>query len=418
MALQNDVAKMVDLPHAFQEVVNFAPANSAAWACVDDDGERYIYKLLSATSFWRYDTWKNTYQQLANPTGTFGAGTTIRYTKMVGTQLAWVQYGTIYALVTSGTGAATFQKYDIATNVWSTLNVTGFPATYGTDASLLFPTPLINAFDPAGYHSGVLRTITASANALVNATTISVSALPEALPIWARLNFWTLSSPIWATLTAAAAASAVSITVAPLVAQVNSAATAQWYGNLYIIGNANTQMYRFNLGTATWSTTSANSGNPAIPVMPSAPWAWNGLRWVPWIAGYENKLVAVRGANTANVYTYDLVSNTWATLTLYPTTELFTTWTSTWVIVNTTSNKPDRILLSASTFHNNNVRILEIDVAKQRIDPVTSLVLYPTGAAVVGDKMTIIKSPDWYQAIYQLLHTSNAFVRDFSISVL
>ena len=64
------------------------------------------------------------------------------------------------------------------------------------------------------------------------------------------------------------------------------------------------------------------------------------------------------------------------------------------------------------------MRILEIDVAKQRIDPVTSLVLYPTGAAVVGDKMTIIKSPDWYQAIYQLLHTSNAFVRDFSISVL
>lgn len=47
MALQNDVAKMLDLPHAFQEVVNFAPAASAAGSCVDDDGERYIYKLLS-----------------------------------------------------------------------------------------------------------------------------------------------------------------------------------------------------------------------------------------------------------------------------------------------------------------------------------------------------------------------------------
>lgn len=85
------------------------------------------------------------------------------------------------------------------------------------------------------------------------------SALPEALPIGAILNFGTLASPIWATLTAAAAAAAVSITVAPLVAQVTIASTAQWYGNLYIIGNANTQMYRFNLGTATWSTTSANA---------------------------------------------------------------------------------------------------------------------------------------------------------------
>jgi hypothetical protein len=64
------------------------------------------------------------------------------------------------------------------------------------------------------------------------------------------------------------------------------------------------------------------------------------------------------------------------------------------------------------------VRILEINVLTQQIDMVTSLVLYPTGAAVVGDKMTIIKSPDGYQAIYQLLHTSNALIRDFSISVL
>lgn len=104
-----------------------------------------------------------------------------------------------------------------------------------------------------------MRTITAGGTALVNATTITVGALPEALPIGARLNFGTLASPIWATLTAAAAAAAVSITVAPLVAQVTIASTAQWYGNLYIIGNANTQMYRFNLGTATWSTTSANA---------------------------------------------------------------------------------------------------------------------------------------------------------------
>lgn len=147
MAVQNDVVKLIDLPHAFQEVVNFMPAASAAGTCMDDDGERYIYILHSATSFWRYDTWKNTVQHLANPTGTFGAGTTMRYTKMIGTQLNGVQYGTVYLLLTSGTGAATFQKYDIATNTWATLNVTNLPATFGTDGSLIFPTPAINAFD-------------------------------------------------------------------------------------------------------------------------------------------------------------------------------------------------------------------------------------------------------------------------------
>lgn len=294
MPLQNDASKMLDLPHAFQEVVNFAPGNSAAGSCVDDDGERYIYMLLSATSFWRYDTWKNTFQQLANPAGTFGAGTCIRYTKVVGTQLNNVQYGSIYALVTSGTGAATFQKYDIATNAWATLNVTNLPATFGTDGSLIYPTPAVNAFDAAGYHSGVLRTITTTALANAGATTIAVAALPEALIAGTRLNFGTNAAPIWATLTAAAALNAVSITVAPLVAQVPNASTAQYYGNLYLIGNAGTQMYRFNLGGAAWSTTSANSGNPAIPVIPGAVGAGNGLRWLPGLAGYTDKLVVVR----------------------------------------------------------------------------------------------------------------------------
>lgn len=409
---------MLDLPHAFQEVVNFAPGNSAAGSCVDDDGERYIYKLISGTSFWRYDTWKNTYQQLANPAGTFGAGTTIRYTKMVGTQLNGVQYGSIYALVTSGTGAATFQKYDIATNAWATLNVTNLPGTYGTDASLIFPTPAINAFDAAGYHAGVLRTITTTALANAGATSISVAALPEALVAGTRLNFGTNAAPIWATLTAGAAAAATSIAVAALVAQVPNASTAQWYGQMYLIGNANTQMYRYQIGTAAWSATSANSANPAIPVMPGAPGAGNGLRWAPGIAGYENKLVLIRGAATNSIYTYDLVANTWATLTYYPQTETFSTGNSTGVMTNPSTGKPDRIFLSSSNLQNSNVRILELDILKQRIDMVSTLTLYPSGAAVVGDKMTILQSPDGYQAIYQLLHTSNAVLRDFSISVL
>ena len=203
---------------------------------------------------------------------------------MVGTQLNGVQYGSLYALVTSGVGLPVFSRYDVATNVWTVLNVTNLPATFGTDGALIFPTPAVNAFDGAGYHSGTLRTITASATAAVNATSISVNTLPEALALGTRLNFGSNAAPIWATLTAAAAASATSITVAPLVAQVTSAATAQYYGNMYLVGNAGTQMYRYNVGTAVWSTTSANTSNPAIPAAPAAVGAGVGLRWAPGIA--------------------------------------------------------------------------------------------------------------------------------------
>jgi len=87
-------------------------------------------------------------------------------------------------------------------------------------------------------------------------------------------------------------------------------------------------------------------------------------------------------------------------------------------MTNPSTGKPDRIFLSSSNFQNSNVRILEIDLLKGRIDMVSTLVLYPTGAAVVGDKMTILQSPDGYQVLYQWLHTSNVVLRDFSLSVL
>ena len=95
--------------------------------------------LFSATNFWRYDTIANTFQQLANPTGTFGAGTCIRYTSAFGTQLNGIVYGSVFAIVSSGTGAPVFQRYDVANGTWTTLNVTSFAATFGTDGSILFP---------------------------------------------------------------------------------------------------------------------------------------------------------------------------------------------------------------------------------------------------------------------------------------
>lgn len=187
---------------------------------------------------------------------------------------------------------------------------------------------------------------------------------------------------------------------------------------MYLTWNASTQIYRYQIGTAVWSTTSANSANPAIPVAPGAVGAGVWLRWAPWIVGYTDKLVLIRGAWTANIYTYDLVSNTWATPTLSPQTETFAWGTCSWCMVNQSTGKQDRIFISSSNFQNSNIRILEINLITWRIDMVSTLTLYPSGAAVVWDKMTIIQSPDGYQVIYQLLHTSNAVIRDFSISVL
>lgn len=70
----NTLTKQVDLPT--WEWTRFAPAVSSAISstCAADNGDfyqdehgRYIYYLISATQFVRYDTWTDMYQQLSSP---------------------------------------------------------------------------------------------------------------------------------------------------------------------------------------------------------------------------------------------------------------------------------------------------------------------------------------------------------------
>lgn len=73
MALNNLLKKQVDLPS--WEFMRLAPAVSSAISCsctadnsnYHEEFGRYIYYLISATGFWRYDTWTDTYMQLTSP---------------------------------------------------------------------------------------------------------------------------------------------------------------------------------------------------------------------------------------------------------------------------------------------------------------------------------------------------------------
>lgn len=73
MTLTSNLRKQVDLPT--WEQLRFAPAVSSALsaACSADNPDynedfgRYIYYLIGTGSFWRYDTWSDTYVELAAP---------------------------------------------------------------------------------------------------------------------------------------------------------------------------------------------------------------------------------------------------------------------------------------------------------------------------------------------------------------
>lgn len=402
MAITNNNKTLIDRP--MWEQLAFAPAASAAGTCMAEDGSRFIYTLFSATSFWRYDSWADCWQQLANPpSGTVGLGTNIRYTACIGSQTAGGEiYGSVFALI-AAVSAPAFAIYDIATNVWTALAVAGLPATIGTDAYIQYPDVESNGWAGA-YHAGALNTVTASALANIGATTISVNALPLALAAKAIINFGTLAAPKFAVLTAAAAAGAVSITVSPLLVAVAATNVGYYYDHIYMVGNASNQMYRYTLSTNAWSTTTANAGNAALAGITGAVGAGTSLR--RFTAVDANKLTLFRGAATSNVYNYDLVANTWATLTINPATETFTTGTHTSMRSDANGKQTKALIQKDAT-----MRIYEMDIQKMTLKPIANQYLITTGAAVVGDKSAIMRSADGIDFYYVLLHTSQYMVR-------
>lgn len=406
MPIANNNIPGIDAP--VWEQLPSAPAASAAGVAMVDDNDRFIYYLISATAFWRFDTWAQTWQQLANPPGgTLAAGSCLRFVKQMGSQVAGVVYGSVYALIASGS-AVVFYRYDIATNTWSAaLSVTNVPAAFGTDGRLICPESALNGY-LGGYHSSVaLNTVTATATAAAGATTIAVSALPLALPSGAVLNFGTAAAPVWAVLTAAAAAAATSITVSALVAQVTSASVAYWYADMFLLGNNATAMYRYNIAGNAWTTTSANGGNPALAAVTAAPGAGIVACWLPGSgdANALDRIILVRGGATATIYEYSLTGNSWSTVTFYPATETFTTGTASGIRQDANGKNSKLILQKDAT-----LRFFEFNRQKSTMTPLASLMQVSSGAALVGDRCTVLRVQG-IDMLYAIPSTSSYFLR-------
>lgn len=404
MAITNNNLAMIDRP--VWEQLTTAPANSAAGSCIVDDNYRFLYYLISASSFWQYDTWNDTWMQLASPPGgTVAAGTCMRYVKEMGSQTNGVVYGSVYALIASGS-AVVFYRYDIGTNTWSSaLSVTNVPAAFGTDGRLVCPEPAINGFE-GGYHSAVaLNTITATSNALIGATSIAVSALPLALPSGAVLNFGTAAAPIWAVTTASAAVAATSITVSALVAQVDSGKIAYWYSDMFLTGNNATQIYRYNIVGNTWTTTSANSGTPALATATAALGAGHVTCWLPGSGDSNalNRLVILRGTASSTIYEYDLVTNTFSTITYYPQTETYTTGSNSGIYCDGYKNA--RFIIQKDITG----RIYEFNRQKARMTPKMTQNLISSGTALVGDRSSVLRDPTGTICFYYFIPSTSAF---------
>lgn len=452
-------------------VANYAPATGVAGTVICDDNERFIYSYYQTAAttaqFWKYDTWFDSYEQLATPATQTGTVASMVYNRSFGVQLNGMVFGSIWLVVGNAT-TAYFYKYDIATNVWTAMSIANVPATIGTDLYLNYPGVCKNNYATT-YHNSSTSNVVNSAAAAVNATTITVTALGEALASGSILRFGYFDITIGATaakgattltvsgvtsdiatgtvlntydgkqvilngavtsgatsitvypldqaiatggklkverfavLTASAAAAATSITVTALRVAIPITTTAPFYNQMYLVGNSATQMYRYTIGTNVWSTTSSNTSNPALAAVTGAVGAGCALKWLP--AVDSNSLFCIRGGATNNIYKYSLSANTWATETFYPNSETFTTGTC--VAARSVNGQQKTLYIQKDA----TMRFYKYDAVTKRLDTSVFQYLMPDGAAVVGDRTCIITSPDGIDFLYVLLHSSSTFVR-------
>jgi hypothetical protein len=138
-----NLKKGIDLP-VFQWL-RFLPAASAAGSCMATDKRgthRFIYIIFSATGFWRYDTWTDSYEQLASPPSiTFAAGVSMIFDPSRGAG------GYVWLLAPlSSSPWCVFAYYDVAANAWTSRAVpAGLAAQWATDSCLAHTCTTYNA---------------------------------------------------------------------------------------------------------------------------------------------------------------------------------------------------------------------------------------------------------------------------------
>ena len=261
----------------------------------------------------------NAGQTFVIASNTIGANAVITFTTVAGTAHS---ASSVYQLLTprwyvlgAGTLAAgSFRVYDFATNTWTTLTITGLPASVGTDGKLIST--------PSWMGQGPLEFATGTATA-GGASTLTNSGKAWATNQWANSQvritagtgagqIRTIASNTGTVLTVSAA-----WTTAP-----DATSVYELTGNddfLYYLGNNAVTMYRYSISANTWTTLApgvARGGAPGAGM--SGHWVW-GATEADWTA--ENTIqngryiYSFRGAGGALLDRYDIAANSWAAIT-------------------------------------------------------------------------------------------------------
>lgn len=337
---------------------------------------------------------------------TIGANSVITFTAASGVAFS---ASTVYRLLTpnwfvlgAGTLASgSFKRYDLATNTWVTLANTGLPATLGTDCRLV-STPSWNLNDYKSFATG-----TATAG---GATTLTNAAKAWATNQWANSQVRIVSGTGAGQIRTIASNTATVLTVSASWG-TNPDATSVYSieGNddfIYLMGNAAVTLYRYSITANTWTTLSpgvARAGNPGAGLGGQWISGADAADWTNENAIQNGRYIySMRGGGSAALDRYDIAGNTWNAQSFGPSTETFTTGSK--------YGANGRYIYIQKDATN---RWMEFDVVTNEMMG-WSTMLYPQGAAVVGDTSfdaTYVDGATEITWVYMLLNTSTVLLR-------
>lgn len=310
-----------------------------------------------------------------------------------------------YILNAGTLAAGSFRYYDLALNTWTTLANTGLPATWGTDGKMI-ATP---SWQDSDYKSFATGTATGG-----TATTLSNSAKAWATNQWANSQVRIVSGTGAGQIRSITSNTGTALTVPAWTTTPDATSVYSIEGNddyIYFMGNNAVTVYRYSISGNTSTTLAPAAARAAAPgVGMSGHWIWD-VEDTVW--NDENAVIngrriySFRGAAGAVLDYYDIAANTWVSgLTYSPATEVLGAG-------------------SKYVYHDNYLyfhkdatgRWFRFNVVTHEVDG-WSTMLYPNGAAVVGDTAFDAVYRDGathVEYVYMILNTSAIMLRQMVI---
>jgi len=323
---------------------------------------------------------------------------TTNATITVATQASAFTASTVYRLLTpvwyvgvnGSTAAASFRKYDYATNTWTTL--ANMPISFGTDAKMVATPSIVD---------GAFRSFATGTATSATTTTLVQTGKTWTASQWVNSQVRITAGTGAGQIRTITANTADTLTVATWTTTPDATSQYAIEGNddfLYLLGNNAVTLYRYSISANTWSTLTPGAARAAAPgAGMSAHWVHSaeGTEWNNESAIINGRWIySLQGAATGALHRYDIAGNTWQTVTYSPSSETFTTG-------------------SKYALHNGMLYIqrdatgrwFALDFVRSELFPWGTM-LYPQGAAIVGDTAFDVIYKDGAAEIYYV-HMAN-----------